>query len=45
MIVGLVGLIGSGKGVKSVSKIDELKWKKRKNICYTKLNKIYNSLT
>jgi len=38
-------LIGSGKGVTSVSKIDELKWKVRKNICYTKLNKIYNSLT
>ena len=38
-------LIGSGKGVTSVSKIDELKWKVRKNICYPKLNKIYNSLT
>ena len=38
-------LIGSGKGVTSVSKIDELKWKVRKNIFYTKLNKIYNSLT
>ena len=38
-------LIGSGKGVTSVSKIDELKWKVRKNIFYTKLNKIYNYLT
>ncbi len=38
-------LIGSGKGVTSVSKIDELKWKVRKNIFYTKLSKIYNSLT
>ena len=38
-------LIGSGKGITSVSKIDELKWKVRKKIYYTKLNKIYNSLT
>ena len=37
-------LIGSGKGVTSVSKIDELNWKRRKTVCYTKLNKIYNSL-
>ena len=37
-------LIGSGKGVTSVSKIDELNWKRRKSDCYTKLNKIYNSL-
>ena len=31
-------LIGSGKGVTSVSKIDELNWKRRKSDCYTKLN-------
>ena len=37
-------LIGSVKGVTSVLKIDELKWKRKKNICYRKLNKIYNSL-
>jgi len=37
-------LIGSGKGVISVSKINELKWKRRKSNCYIKLNKIYNSL-
>ena len=37
-------LIGSGKGVTSVSKINDLKWKRRKTNCYTKLNKIYNSL-
>ena len=37
-------LIGSGKGVASVSKINDLKWKTRKSNCYTKLNKIYNSL-
>ena len=37
-------LIGSGKGVTSVSKINDLKWKRRKSNCYTKLNKIYNSL-
>ncbi len=37
-------LIGSGKGVVSVSKIKELNWKRRKINCYIKLNKIYNSL-
>ena len=37
-------LIGSGKGVTSVSKINNLKWKRRKINCYVKLNKIYNSL-
>ncbi len=37
-------LIGSGKGVTSVSKITELKWKRRKNNGYTKLNKIYKSI-
>jgi len=37
-------LIGSGKGVTSVSKIKDLKWKRRKINCYIKLNKIYNSL-
>ena len=37
-------LIGSGKGVASVSKIKELNWKKRKNNCYNKLNKIYKSI-
>ena len=37
-------LIGSGKGVTSVSKIKELKWKRKKSNCYNKLNKIYNSL-
>jgi len=38
-------LIGSGKGVTSVSKIDELNWKRRKMICFNKINKIYNSLS
>ena len=37
-------LIGSGKGVTSVSKINELKWRRRNNNCFNKLNKIYNSL-
>ena len=37
-------LIGSGKGVTSVSKLKELKWKRKKSNCYNKLNKIYNSL-
>jgi branched-subunit amino acid aminotransferase/4-amino-4-deoxychorismate lyase len=37
-------LIGSGKGITSVSKINHLKWKRRKSNCYIKLNKIYNSL-
>ena len=37
-------LIGSGKGVTSVSKINDLKWKRRTTGCYKKLNKIYNSL-
>jgi len=37
-------LTGSGKGVTSVSEIKELKWKRRKNDCYTKLNKIYKSI-
>ena len=37
-------LIGSGKGVTSVSKIDQLNWKRKKTVCYHKLNKIYNSL-
>ena len=37
-------LIGSGKGVTSVSKINDLKWKRRKINYYKKLNKIYNSL-
>ena len=37
-------LIGSGKGVTSVSKINDLKWERKKINCYTKLNKIYNSL-
>ena len=37
-------LIGSGKGVTSVSKINDLKWKRKKINCYIKLNKIYNSL-
>ena len=37
-------LIGSGKGVTSVSKIKELKWKRRKNVCYNKLNKIYKTI-
>ena len=37
-------LIGSGKGVAPVSKIDELKWKSRKNISFNKLSKIYNTL-
>ena len=38
-------LIGSGKGVTSVSKIDELSWKRRKTNYYDKLNKIYSSLS
>ena len=37
-------LIGSGKGVTSVSKINDLKWKRSKINCYIKLNKLYNSL-
>ena len=37
-------LIGSGKGVTSVSKINDLKWNRRSTKCYTKLKKIYNSL-
>ena len=37
-------LIGSGKGVTSVSKIKELNWKRRKNDYYNKLNKIYKSI-
>ena len=37
-------LIGSGKGVTSVSKINDLKWRRRKSNCFNKLNKIYNSL-
>ena len=37
-------LIGSGKGVTSVSKIDELKWKSRNNVSFNKLDKIYNTL-
>ena len=37
-------LIGSGKGITSVSKIDELNWKRKKIVCYRKINKIYNSL-
>ena len=37
-------LIGSGKGITSVSQIKELYWKKRKNKCYNKLNKIYKSI-
>jgi branched-subunit amino acid aminotransferase/4-amino-4-deoxychorismate lyase len=37
-------LIGSGKGVTSVSKVKELKWKRKKSNCYRMLNKIYNSL-
>ena len=37
-------LIGSGKGVTSISKIKELKWRRRKNVCFKKLNKIYSYL-
>ena len=37
-------LIGSGKGVTSVSNINELKWKRRSTKSSTKLNKIYNFL-
>ena len=37
-------LIGSGKGVTSVSKIDELKWKSLNNVSFNKLRKIYNTL-
>ena len=37
-------LIGSGKGVTSVSNINELRWKRRSTNCFTKLNKIYKSL-
>ena len=37
-------LIGSGKGVTSVSKINDLKWKRKKINRYIKLKNIYNSL-
>ena len=37
-------LIGSGKGITSVSKIDQVNWKRKKTVCYRKLNKLYNSL-
>ena len=37
-------LIGSGKGVTSVSKIDELKWQSQNNVSFKKLRKIYNTL-
>ena len=37
-------LVGSGKGVTSVSNINDLRWKRRSTKCYTKLNKIYNFL-
>tara|TARA_B100000029_G_scaffold396799_1_gene394903 strand:- start:857 stop:1600 length:744 start_codon:yes stop_codon:yes gene_type:complete len=37
-------LIGSGKGVTSVSKINELNWKRKKIVSYNKINKIYHSL-
>ena len=37
-------LIGSGKGVTSVSNINDLRWKRRSTNYFTKLNKIYNSL-
>ena len=37
-------LIGSGKGVTSVSKINELKWKRRKKEYFAKLHKIYKSI-
>ena len=37
-------LIGSGKGVTSISEIKELNWKKKKNDYYNKLNKIYKSI-
>ena len=37
-------LIGSGKGVTSVSNINKLRWKRRSTNYFTKLNKIYNSL-
>ncbi len=35
-------LIGSGKGVTSVSKINELKWKRKSTEFFKKLSKIYN---
>ena len=37
-------LIGSGKGVTSVSNINDLRWKRRSTNCFTKLDKIYNFL-
>ena len=37
-------LIGSGKGITSVYKIKELNWKRKKSVCYNKINKIYNTL-
>ena len=37
-------LVGSGKGVTSVSNINDLRWKRRSTSCSTKLNKIYNSI-
>ena len=37
-------LIGSGKGVTSVSNINDLRWKRRSTNCFMKLSKIYNSI-
>jgi branched-subunit amino acid aminotransferase/4-amino-4-deoxychorismate lyase len=37
-------LIGSGKGVTSVSKIKELKWKRKNLKMYNRLNNIYKKL-
>ena len=37
-------LIGSGKGITSIARIDKLDWKRKKNVCYNKIIKIYNCL-
>ena len=37
-------LIGSGKGITSIARIDKLDWNRKKNVCYNKIIKIYNCL-
>ena len=37
-------LIGSGKGITSIARVDKVDWKRKKNTCYKKIIKIYNCL-